>query len=169
MTGRARIEWWFSALCAIPWLLIVGVYTEARVARAGFVETTPSSVRCMQPCAPQQSTARKYIRNDLALVDYHSSRHQQVVHSYTRLHRFLECGVIADGPRVEHNNVGVGALLQPAFLACSGRGTLEHLRRHETHLSQRIHQRDCPSFAHILGQHTRVGSGIARMALEAIA
>jgi hypothetical protein len=33
MTARARISWWFSALCAIPWLLIVGVYTEAFVAR----------------------------------------------------------------------------------------------------------------------------------------
>jgi hypothetical protein len=33
MTGRARIEWWFSALCAIPWLLLVGVYAEACVAR----------------------------------------------------------------------------------------------------------------------------------------
>jgi hypothetical protein len=33
MTIRARIEWWFSALCAIPWLLIVGVYTEACAAR----------------------------------------------------------------------------------------------------------------------------------------
>jgi hypothetical protein len=33
MTGRARVEWWFSAPGAIRWLLIVGVYTEARVAR----------------------------------------------------------------------------------------------------------------------------------------
>ena len=65
----------------------------------------------MQCCAPWQNAAGKYIGNDLALIDYHGSCDQQVVHSYTRLHRFLECGVIADGRRVEHNNVGVGALL----------------------------------------------------------
>ena len=65
----------------------------------------------MQCCAPQQSAAGKYIGNDLAFIDYDGSCYQQVVHSYTRLHRFLECGAIADGRRVEHNNVGVGALL----------------------------------------------------------
>ena len=65
----------------------------------------------MQSSAPQQSAAGKYIGNDLAVIDYHGSCDQQVVHSYTRLHRFLECGVIADGRGVEHNNVGVGALL----------------------------------------------------------
>jgi hypothetical protein len=38
----------------------------------------------MQSCAPEQSTAGKYIGNNLALIDYHGSCCQQVVHSYTR-------------------------------------------------------------------------------------
>jgi hypothetical protein len=33
MNGRERMRWWFLALCATPWLLIVGVYLEACVAR----------------------------------------------------------------------------------------------------------------------------------------
>ena len=33
MTGRERIGWWFSALCTMPWLVIVGAYLEACVVR----------------------------------------------------------------------------------------------------------------------------------------
>src|SRR5262245_731564 len=29
MTQRARVEWWFSAACAIPWLAALGPYLEA--------------------------------------------------------------------------------------------------------------------------------------------
>lgn len=31
--GTKRMSWWFSALCAIPWVLIFATYIEARVAR----------------------------------------------------------------------------------------------------------------------------------------
>ena len=33
MTQRARVEWWFSAACAIPWLVAVSPYLEACVFR----------------------------------------------------------------------------------------------------------------------------------------
>jgi len=33
MAERARVERWFSALCAVPWLLVVGAYLEAYAAR----------------------------------------------------------------------------------------------------------------------------------------
>jgi hypothetical protein len=33
MTDRKRFEWWFSALCAFPWLVTGGVYLEASVVR----------------------------------------------------------------------------------------------------------------------------------------
>jgi hypothetical protein len=33
MTGEARIEWWFSPLCAVSWLVIFGAYLEVIIAR----------------------------------------------------------------------------------------------------------------------------------------
>ncbi len=33
MADRERVERWFSALCAIPWLMVVAPYMEACVAR----------------------------------------------------------------------------------------------------------------------------------------
>jgi hypothetical protein len=33
MTNRNRVEWWLSALCCVPWLLLVGPYVEICFAR----------------------------------------------------------------------------------------------------------------------------------------
>jgi hypothetical protein len=33
MADRERVEWWFSALCAMPWLLAAGPYVEACIVR----------------------------------------------------------------------------------------------------------------------------------------
>src|SRR5690242_2789626 len=33
MTNGERVKWWFPALCAIPWLVVVGPYIEACVVR----------------------------------------------------------------------------------------------------------------------------------------
>jgi len=33
MANRERVEWWFSALCAMPWLALAGPYIEACVVR----------------------------------------------------------------------------------------------------------------------------------------
>jgi hypothetical protein len=33
MADRERVEWWFSALCAMPWLVAAGPYIEACVVR----------------------------------------------------------------------------------------------------------------------------------------
>ena len=33
MANRERVEWWFSALCTMPWLALAGPYVEACVVR----------------------------------------------------------------------------------------------------------------------------------------
>jgi hypothetical protein len=33
MADKERVEWWFSALCAIPWLALAGPYIEACIVR----------------------------------------------------------------------------------------------------------------------------------------
>src|SRR5215467_12123288 len=33
MTDRERVEWWLSALCVTPWLVVTGPYVEACVVR----------------------------------------------------------------------------------------------------------------------------------------
>lgn len=32
-SDRQRVEWWFSALCTLPWLVFLGPYVEACAAR----------------------------------------------------------------------------------------------------------------------------------------
>ena len=54
-------------------------------------------------------------------------------------------------------------------MVCGGRGALQHLRRHERHLAQSLHQSECLFFADVLRQHARVGAGIPRMSDRAVA
>ena len=55
------------------------------------------------------------------------------------------------------------------FCRAAGVETLQHLRRHETHLSESIHQRDRSLFVDILGQHARISPGVTGIAFEAVA
>src|ERR1035437_5723000 len=91
------------------------------------------------------------------------SPHQQIVHADAWFHGLLEGGAVADRLRVEDHDVGVRTFLQSFLPPCGGSGTFQHLRGHERHLAERFHQRERFLLPHILRQHTRLGTCVARI------
>jgi len=70
---------------------------------------------------PEQRSAGEHIRHDLSFLYDYSSSYHQIANPDTWLHGLLEGGPVADRACIEDDNVGIGALLQSAFLSrCGG-------------------------------------------------
>src|SRR6202789_982587 len=66
-----------------------------------------------------------------SVLDGHLTVHDDVTHAGAQLVRFLESGMVLDGIRIEHYDVGEGARLQAATIfqgqiVCRQRGELAH-------------------------------------------
>ena len=109
------------------------------------------------------------IRDDLAFVDEDGAGYYEEVDACAWLHGLVEGRAVGDGCGIEDDYIGVGALLQSAFLTSGGSGAFEHLGGHEAHFSKGVHKGDGLFFADVLGEDAGVGSGVPWVAFGAVA
>src|SRR5439155_27340946 len=82
--------------------------------------------------------ARRGAFDDPTVIDHEGARHEEISHAHTGFSRSAKGCAVLDSLRVEHDDIGLSALLEPADPLRVRRRLLETLRRHQRHLSNSV-------------------------------